>query len=286
MSSDSSQSAAAGDMFEEAIALFTPERLLANPRASGEGVRVALIDTGVERKVLEARCRARGTELYPLEGALFLHGRADPLPYEGHQSSPHGTTVADIILTLAPRVQLFSADVFGPAANSDIETLIRSLRYAMDVWDCKVINLSLGVSEEKLQAVQQRRQLYRAIEDAYFRGIIVVAAGHNDHPLVRSYPALFAPPLLSVNKSLFEDPLTLEYALDEHVEFLAHGRGYLGPFAQEPATSWAAPHLTGIVARLLTLRPSLKLFEVKTILYWLSRPKADGGASPNGKLTE
>ena len=278
-------SGGAGDMFEEAIALFTPARLLANPLASGEGVRVALIDTGVERKVIEARCRARGTEPVPLEGAIFLHGQVAPLRYEGHQSSPHGTTVADIILTLAPRAQLFSADVFGPAASSDIETLIRALRHAMDVWDCKVINLSLGVTEEKLQAVQQRRQLYRAIEDAYFRGIIVVAAGHNDHPLVRSYPALFAPPLLSVNKGLFDDPLTLEYVLDEHVEFLAHGRGYLGPFAQEPATSWAAPHLTGIVARLLTLRPSLKLFEVKTILYWLSRPKS-GGPTANGPSQE
>jgi subtilisin family serine protease len=263
----------ADDVFEQAMALFTPARLLEDPRASGEGVRVALIDTGVERKVVEARGRARGVEIYPLEGAIFAHGRSEPLPYEGHQSSPHGTTVADIILTLAPRVRLFSADVFGPAASSDIETLLRALRYAMDVWNCKVINLSLGVTEERLQAIQQRRQLFRTIEEAYFRGIIVVAASHNDHPLVRSYPALFAPPLLSVNKSLFDDPLTLEYALDEHIEFLAHGRGYLGPFAQEPATSWAAPHLTAIVARLLTLRPTLKLFEVKTILYWLSGAK-------------
>ena len=67
----SEPTAGAGDMFEEAIALFTPARLLANPLASGEGVRVALIDTGVERKVIEARCRRRGTEPVPLEGALF-----------------------------------------------------------------------------------------------------------------------------------------------------------------------------------------------------------------------
>ena len=37
----------------------------------------------------------------------------------------------------------------------------------------------------------------------------------------------------------------------------------------EPATSWAAPHLTGIAARLLSLRPTLKPFEVKTLLYWM-----------------
>jgi subtilisin len=268
--SEPSSTAGAGDVFEDAMALFTPARLLANPRATGEGVRIALVDTGVERKIIEARCRARGTEIHPLEGALFLSGRAEPLPYEGHQSSPHGTTAADILLSLAPRVQLFSADVFGPGANSDVDTLIRALRHAMDVWNCKVINLSLGIAEDRLQIIQRRQQLYRTIQEAYFRGIIVVAATHNDHPLVRSYPALFAPPLLSVNKSLFEDPLTLKYALDEHVEFLAHGRAYLGPFAHEPATSWAAPHLTAIVARLLSLRPSLKLFEVKTILYWMS----------------
>ena len=57
----------------------------------------------------------------------------------------------------------------------------------------------------------------------------------------------------------------------EQIEFEAHGRGYLGPFAAEPATSWAAPHLAGVAARILSLRPDLKPFEVKTILYWIFR---------------
>ena len=45
------------------------------------------------------------------------------------------------------------------------------------------------------------------------------------------------------------------------------------------ATSWAAPHLTGIVARLLSRRPSLKPFEMKAILYWLfqARRRRTGG---------
>ena len=59
--------------------------------------------------------------------------------------------------------------------------------------------------------------------------------------------------------------------------FLAHGRGYLGPFAQEPATSWAAPHLTGIAARILSLRPTLKPFEMKALLYWLFQARSPGG---------
>ena len=34
--------------------------------------------------------------------------------------------------------------------------------------------------------------------------------------------------------------------------------------------SFTAPHVSGIVARLLSLRPDLKPFEVKTLLYWMS----------------
>ena len=78
-----------------------------------------------------------------------------------------------------------------------------------------------------------------------------------------------APPLISVDKGLFNDPLQFMYQLRDQIEFQAHGRGYLGPFAQEPATSWAAPHLAGIAARILSLKPDLKPFEIKTILYWM-----------------
>lgn len=261
------------NVFDEILALVTPERLLHEPHATGEGVSVCVLDSGVERAVLEEKFRKQGIELLPIEGGIFTPDRATPLPYEGRQSTPHGTTVADIILTLAPRVKLYSADVFGPQGNSEVETVIKALRWAMDVWHCKVINLSLGVTEQRLQQLPRRHQFLRAIEEAYFRDVLVFAAAHNDHPLTRSYPAAFAPPLVSVDKALFADPLQFNYELCEQVEFQAHGRGYLGPFALEPATSWAAPHLTGIAARILSLRPTLKPFEVKTLLYWLSQAR-------------
>jgi hypothetical protein len=258
-------------VFDDLFALLTPERLLHDPRATGEGVTVCILDSGVERELLEARFRGRGQEIQRIEGGIFTADRTEPLPYQGRQSTPHGTTVADIILTLAPRVRLFSADVFGPQGSCEVEVVLRALEWAVERWRCKVINLSLGVPEQRLQQVQRRYQLLRAIEEAYYKDVLVFAAAHNDHPLTRSYPAAFAPPLLSVDKRLFADPLQFAYELRDHVEFLAHGRGYLGPFANEPATSWAAPHLAGIAARILSLRPELKPFEMKTILYWLFR---------------
>jgi hypothetical protein len=259
------------DVFEEVFALLTPERLLHDPRATGEGVTVGILDSGVEWAVLEEKFRRWGQEIYPIHGGIFTADRAEPFPYQGHQSSPHGTTVADIVLTIAPRVRLYSADIFGPQGSCEVEVMLRALHWAIHVWKCKILNLSLGVPEHRLQQVQRRYQLLRAIEEAYYRDIIIFAAAHNEHPLTRSYPAVFAPPLISVDKNYFPDPLQFAYQLREQIEFQAHGRGQLGPFAQEPATSWAAPHLAGIAARLLSLRPELKPFEVKTLLYWLSR---------------
>ena len=84
---------------------------------------------------------------------------------------------------------------------------------------------------------------------------------------------------MSVDKHLFEDPLQFAYDLRDEVEFLAHGRGYLGPFANEPATSWAAPHLAGLAARIVSLRPDVKPFEMKTILYWLFQATRLGARS-------
>ena len=257
------------DVFEEVFALLTPERLLHDARANGEGVRVCVVDSGIERALLEERFRRGGQVIHPIEGGVFTGDRAEPLPYDGRQSTPHGTTVADILLTLAPRVRLFSADVFGPRGSCEVEVVIRALRWATDVWGCKVVNLSLGVPEQQLRQAQRRAQLQRAVEDCYYKDVLLFAAAHNEHPLTWSYPSAFAPPLLSVDKRLFADPLDFAYQLRDQIEFQAHARGYLGPFASEPATSWAAPHLAGIASRILSLRPGLKPFEMKTILYWL-----------------
>jgi len=260
------------DWFDQLLELLNPDRLLRDPRATGAGINVAVIDSGIDRETVFAKHPTAPA----IAGAIFANG-AEPLPYEGKASAPHGTTVADVILTVAPQASLFSADVFGPQGGSDAETVIRAIYYSLDVWNCRVINLSLGVTETRLQQPARRQQFQRAIEEAYHHGTVVVAAAHNEHPIAKSFPSAFAPPLFSVNKALFEDPFEIRYQPLEEVEFQAHSRGYIGPFAREPATSWAAPHLSGVAAKLLSLRPSLKPFEVKAILSWMTQSRARGG---------
>ena len=154
-------------VFDDIFALLTPDRLLRDPRADGEGVRVAVIDSGVERTLLEEKYRRLGQEIHPIEGGLF-RPEGDPLPYDGKQSSPHGTTVADIILSLAPRVRLFSADVFGPLGSCEVETVIKAMRWAVDVWYLLTFNGMVGegraflVDLEEKCVVRERDFQFRA----------------------------------------------------------------------------------------------------------------------------
>ncbi len=225
-------------------------------------------------------------------------GRNDPLRERSNGS--HSVSVAQdtahwLRLELAPPVingdeLLDQASDKGVAATCSVHCvhfesrhMLAALRHALDVWKVQIINLSLGIAEPKLQPLARRWQLQQLIEEAYYRDVLVVAAAHNDHPFTRSYPAVFAPPLLSVDKGLFDNPLTVVYNLNEQIEFMAHGRGYLGPYVAEPATSWAAPHVSGVAARLLSVHPRLKPFEVKTLLYWLSRRSGDAWRMANSQ---
>lgn len=267
------------DVLAALRSLARPERLLLDPRATGEGVRVGLIDSGIDRELLTQRCQQRNQPNPHLDGGLFIPSQPSPLPWDGHASTPHGTTVADILLTLAPRVQLFSADIVGPQGGGDIEALLHALHWAVHTWRCHIVNLSLGVPESRLQPFR-RHQLLRAVEDAYFHDVLLFAAAHNEHPLTHSYPALFATALVSVDRGEFQQPLAFAYHLRERIEFQAYSKGYIGPFAAEPATSWATPHLAALAARLLSVAPGLKPFEVKTLLYWMANENVSSTAEP------
>lgn len=247
-----------------------PRQLLRS--AAGAGVRVAVVDSGIDRELLADRARKRGREPKPIIGLWF-----NPLQREeqGPPANLHGTIVADILSTLAPEAELFSADVIGSAGACEVEAVVQAIEHAVHEWKCRIVNLSLGIPEGRLQVLAKRHLLQRAVERAYHQDVLVFAAAHNEHPVTRSYPSLFAPPLVSVDKGDFEDPLDFAYSPREQVEFRAYAKGYMGPLSREPATSWATPHLAGIAAKLLSLDPGMKPFEVKTLLYWMG--KGSGG---------
>jgi subtilisin family serine protease len=244
--------------------------LWSEPAAQGQGVRVAVIDTGIDAALLAHHASQRGA---PPPRLVFLDLTSGAAVAPLAPSAPHGTTVADIILTLAPAVELYSLDIFGPVGQAEVETLIQALELAA-AHGCHLINLSLGIDERRLPTGARRQALLRSLESCYHRGIHVVAAAHNDHPQTRSLPSALVAPLVSVDKTDLPSPRRLRYLARAGIEFGAYSRGYFGPFATEVSTSWAAPHLTGLAARLRSVQPDLKPFELKTLLYWLSQTEA------------
>ena len=68
------------DIFEELLTLLHPDRLLRDPRATGAGVRVAVIDSGVERAALEEKFARQGVTIRPIEGGIFSAERPEPRP--------------------------------------------------------------------------------------------------------------------------------------------------------------------------------------------------------------
>ncbi len=245
--------------------------LVGNPLADGSGVNIALIDTGVNAGKLQKKFDGKGLQFNSIVNALFKPNGIVDYSSTAHPMLPHGTVVADILLTHAPKAQLYSANVFELRTFTELDLLLHAMHVAIHQWKCKVINLSLGMPEERLQQPWRRLQFLNALEDAYRNDVLVFAAGHNDHPLTRSFPSVFESSLFSVNKKLLEGMLKFKYFPQAGLEFLGHGHADLAPFGSDLETSWATANLAGTAAKIVSLYPKIKPFEMKSILYWISQ---------------
>ena len=261
------------------IKLGFRDGLLGNPLADGSGVNIALIDTGVNVTKLQRKFDGKGVKFKPIKNALFKPNGVIDYSSIAPPVLPHGTVVADILLNHAPQAQLYSANVFEFRSFTELDLLLHAIHVAIHDWKCKVINLSLGLPEERLQQPWRRLQLLNALEDAYRNDVLVFAAGNNDHPLTRSFPAVFESSLFSVNKKLLDGMLKFKYFPQAGLEFLGHGYAELAPIGSDLETSWATAHLAGTAAKIVSLYPTIKPFEMKSILYWVSREWYDQSGS-------
>lgn len=215
----------------------------AHERTQGEGVRVALIDTGVDRAHPDLAGRV-------LDSHSYVSGRP-----QGPAWLRHGTAMAGVIAAvannhlgivgIAPRARLevfeacwqVAADRDGAACNTF--TLAQALAGAL-ASGAPIINLSLAGPEDPLLAALVQAGLKRGItfvgasagEQAPFPASIagVIAASASEHPLPAG--ALAAPA--------------------EHVLTLRPG----GQYDFESGSSVAAAELTGVLALLLSAAPA------------------------------
>ena len=226
--------------------------LLRSPAVTGRAVRVAMLDTGADIPLLLSR--------HP---SAAVRAASDARP------AAHGTLVADILLKIAPGIDLAMVDLFAGRGTTDPEKLIGFFEGHLQSPAAEIIHCSLGWPEERWDTPlgrAARQKITRLVEHAYEMGTCVVAAAHNDHPLARSCPADRAPPLLGVAAGAWDDPFRVAYHPGSWVEFSARATAHMGVLGRQPASSWAAAHLSALVARLLEIWPGLRPFEVKARL--------------------
>jgi subtilisin family serine protease len=219
--------------------------------------RVAVLDTGFDHMV---------EQLHPaLYRRLIAEGDEDPLRPDGElqHEAGHGTFIAGIIMQLAPELRIRQVQVLDPAGIGDDVCVAHRLAMA----DAAVINLSFGGYTHGGRPPAALATALAQLNDSV---AVVAAAGNNSSP-EPFWPAAFHR-VIAVGALDTTDGATrrAEFSNYGHwVDVYAPGvhvhSTYLDGVYEDPAkhlehlkgwahwsgTSFAAPHVTAQIARLV-----------------------------------
>ncbi|HKR99206.1 MAG TPA: S8 family serine peptidase [Candidatus Dormibacteraeota bacterium] len=238
--------------------------------ATGRGVRVAIVDSGID-----ASHPAVGT----VQGGVALEYDAEAPSRVRMVEGPHddlfghGTACAGIIRAIAPDCELYSVRVLGARLTGKGPVFAAGIRWAVEN-GMHVANLSLSTGKPEYYSM-----FHEVADVAYFRNLMLVCAVNNlPGP---TYPSEYSS-VFSVAAHTGRDPMHWDYNPSPPVEFGAPGISVDvawmdGSTITASGNSFAAPHISGIVALVLSKHPGLTPFEMKTVLAAL----ADNRMSPS-----
>jgi subtilisin len=236
--------------------------------AKGKGVRVCVLDSGVE-------------PTHPLVGevdgavAMVVDDDGEVTAEDDTEGDlcGHGTACAGIIRSLAPECSLFSVRVLGAGFTGSGKALLAGLRWSVEQ-GFDVINMSLSTTKKDFASI-----LHELADTAYFRRTVLVASAHNMP--VESYPWKFSS-VISVGSHEEDDPFAFFYNPNPPVEFFARGVDVElawidGATIHATGNSFATPHMSGICALLLSKHPELTPFQLKSVLHLIADNVRGGG---------
>lgn len=234
---------------------------------TGEGIRVAIFDTGVADIPALANVKKYS---FVEDDDSTQEDESLPTDFDGH-----GTAVAGLIggqvskrlvdgylVGVAPDVDMYSVKVFDND-GAKMETILKAVEWAIEN-HIDMINMSLGTPKDD-------QILYQAIKRAYESGITMVAAAGNEGNLQPvQYPAnykeVIAVSSIDSNRSIWRKSNT-----GNQVEYTAPGVdiNVLTPndsIVKMTGTSMAAPHVTGMIALLKQQYPTYTTSELRSVL--------------------
>ena len=235
----------------------TPTREWAIGGATGAGVSVCILDSGVD---------ATHPLVQPLASAhvVEVDEAGEPViePDTEGDVVGHGTACASVVRRVAPDCELHSVRVLGAGNKGSGDVMFAGLRWAVEQ-GYQVINMSLSTTKKRFVEM-----LHEIADSAYFQRTILVASAHNMP--VESYPWRFSS-VISVG-SHEGDALTWYANPSPPVEFFARGVDVDVAWAgggtmRCTGNSFAAPHIAGVCALMFSKHPELTPFQLKSLLY-------------------
>jgi len=236
--------------------------------STGKGVKVAVLDSGIDAGHPAIGGRVEGyLSITPVPDGFEL----DDDPHR--DAYGHGTACAGIIRSIAPDCELYSVKVLGSRLTGRGTVFLEGLHWAVEN-GMHVCNLSMGSTKKELYGF-----FHEVTDLAYFQNVVLVTAANNMP--ITSFPSLYAS-VISVASHDLQDPYRFYYNPRPPVEFGAPGIDVRvawldGEWVTATGNSFAAPHITGIVAKILGKHPGLTIFQVKTILRALAANVAREG---------
>ncbi len=241
------------------IADLTPEWAWGD--STGLGVRVAVVDSGVEHDhpALDDCVRGGVVVIYDEEAENNVRIEPDDQPSD---FAGHGTACAGIIHAIAPQAEIYSVRVLGKDMHGRAIQFAAGLDWATE-HAMQVINLSLSTSKEEYFGL-----FHDLVDQAYFKNVNLVSAVNNIP--APSYPSLYSS-VISVAAHAGHDPFIYYYNPSPPVEFGAPGIDVEvawnnKQYVISTGNSFAAPHIAGIVALIRAKHMELTPFQVKTVL--------------------
>ncbi len=213
---------------------------------TGAGVKIAIIDTGIDYNHQELKDNYRG-------GYDFVNDDADPMD----DSTPgHGTQVAGIIAArlddqgivgVAPDASIYALKVMDRNGSSSISNIVAALQWTVDN-KIDVVNISMGGPGGT--------SLKEACNAAFQAGVLIVAATGNSERGGVDYPAAYDS-VIAVGATDQQDNPEIYTAQGNEVELAAPGTAIYSTkqennYGTISGTSLAAPHITGVAALILS----------------------------------
>jgi subtilisin len=241
------------------FAALTPAWAWGN--STGQGIRVAVVDSGVEfdHPALEGCVRGGVIVEYDARAKNQHRIKPDDKPTD---VSGHGTACAGIIHSIAPEAEIYSVRVLGRNMGGRAIQFAAGLDWAIEN-DMHIANLSLSTSLDEFFGL-----FHDLADQAYFKNMNLISAVNNiPEP---SYPSLYSS-VISVAAHDGKDPFTYYYNTKPPVEFGAPGIDVEVAWKDKQhmictGNSFAAPHITGITALIRAKHPDLTPFQLKTVL--------------------